>query len=165
MFVSWMWLNSLFGATPRQLETALFAQDAGPPNYLLVVVVKPATALAQINVSQTEFATMLAHLLNTAQDFAWVQINAHRTRSKHAMSGEKSGGNWFEAMADAWGSALNDQAERIVTQADQVANGMDTPAEITQLTAESLRMNFISNSSHTSLTSVGSALETLARKQ
>lgn len=73
--------------------------------------------------------------------------------------------SWFETMADAWGDALNTQATRIVEQADKVAEGFDTPSEITALTAESLRMNFISNSSHTSLTSVGSALETLARKQ
>lgn len=73
--------------------------------------------------------------------------------------------SWFEKMADAWGDALNTQATRIVDQADKVNGGFDTPSEITQLTAESLRMNFISNSSHTSLTSVGSALETLARKQ
>lgn len=73
--------------------------------------------------------------------------------------------SWFEEMADAWGTALNTQATRIVEQADKVSGGLDTPAEITALTAESLRMNFISNSSHTSLTSVGSALETLARKQ
>jgi hypothetical protein len=78
---------------------------------------------------------------------------------------KKNPNSWFEEMADAWGSALNAQAERIVEQADEVSNGFDTPAEITALTAESLRMNFISNSSHTSLTSVGSALETLARKQ
>lgn len=80
-------------------------------------------------------------------------------------SGRKNSNSWFEEMAGAWGSALNAQAARIVEQADEVANGFDTPAEITALTAESLRMNFISNSSHTSLTSVGSALETLARKQ
>lgn len=77
----------------------------------------------------------------------------------------KGKNSWFEEMADAWGSALNAQATRIVEQADLVSGGFDTPAEITALTAESLRMNFISNSSHTSLTSVGSALETLARKQ
>ena len=77
----------------------------------------------------------------------------------------RRGTNWFEQMADAWGEALDDQATRIVEQADKVAGGFDTPSEITELTAESLRMNFISNSSHTSLTSVGSALETLARKQ
>lgn len=77
----------------------------------------------------------------------------------------KKSDSWFETMADAWGDALNAQATRIVDQADKVAEGFDTPSEITALTAESLRMNFISNSSHTSLTSVGSALETLARKQ
>jgi len=77
----------------------------------------------------------------------------------------RSSDSWFEAMADAWGSALDTQATRIVEQADLVSGGFDTPSEITALTAESLRMNFISNSSHTSLTSVGSALETLARKQ
>ena len=74
-------------------------------------------------------------------------------------------GNWFEAMADAWGEALDAQASRIVEQSQEVGNGFDSPAQITALTAESLRMSFISNSSHTSLTSVGSALETLARKQ
>ncbi len=80
-------------------------------------------------------------------------------------AGGKKADSWFEKMAEAWGDALNTQATRIVDKADQVANGFDSPSEITQLTAESLRMNFISNSSHTSLTSVGAALETLARKQ
>lgn len=85
--------------------------------------------------------------------------------SAHSSNNRKSSSSWFEEMADAWGTALNAQATRIVEKSSDVASGFDTPAEITELTAESLRMNFISNSSHTSLTSVGSALETLARKQ
>jgi len=85
--------------------------------------------------------------------------------SVQSTTGQKNANNWFEEMADAWGNALDAQAARIVEKSNEVSNGFDTPAEITQLTAESLRMNFISNSSHTSLTSVGSALETLARKQ
>lgn len=95
------------------------------------------------------------------------EIQTPLVTSLHATQANerKNSNSWFEEMADAWGSALNAQAARIVDQADQVSNGFDTPAEITALTAESLRMNFISNSSHTSLTSVGSALETLARKQ
>lgn len=96
--------------------------------------------------------------INTMQVKAMLQAST-------ANSKDKNGSNWFEAMADAWGSALNTQAGRIVEQAEMVSGGMDTPAEITALTAESLKMNFISNSSHTSLTSVGTALETLARKQ
>lgn len=97
-------------------------------------------------------------------EFNAMQATAMLNASNSSPRGRNSN-SWFEAMADAWGSALNAQATRIVDQAEQVASGMDTPSEITQLTAESLRMNFISNSSHTSLTSVGSALETLARKQ
>ena len=78
----------------------------------------------------------------------------------------RSDESWFEAMANAWGSALDAQANRISELGMEVGNGDDdTPAKLTELTAESLRMGFISNSSHTSLTSVGSALETLARKQ
>ena len=69
-------------------------------------------------------------------------------------------------MAEAWGQALDQQAAKIETLSTTVAEaGDDTPSQITQLTAESLRMGFLSNSSHTSLTSVASALETMARKQ
>ena len=94
------------------------------------------------------------------------EMNAAQTAAMLNGSGTRARGDtWFGAMADAWGDALNNQASQIVAQSEQVAAGFDTPAEITALTAESLRMNFISNSSHTSLTSVGSALETLARKQ
>lgn len=82
-----------------------------------------------------------------------------------SLDNEDNPENWFEAMADAWGDALNDQADRIVQQSERVADGLNSPSEITALTAESLRMSFISNSSHTALTSVGTALETLARKQ
>jgi len=98
-------------------------------------------------------------------EFSTSHATTMLTASQNSSGSKGKGNSWFEAMADAWGDALNTQATRIVEQADQVAGGMDTPSEITQLTAESLRMNFISNSSHTSLTSVGSALETLARKQ
>ncbi len=78
---------------------------------------------------------------------------------------ERREGSWFEAMADAWGEALNTQAARLENLSEVVAGGGDTPADLSILTAESLRMGFMSNSSHTSLTAVGSALESLARKQ
>ena len=78
---------------------------------------------------------------------------------------ERREGSWFEAMADAWGEALNTQAARLESLSEVVAGGGDTPADLSILTAESLRMGFMSNSSHTALTAVGSALESLARKQ
>lgn len=73
--------------------------------------------------------------------------------------------NWFEAFANAWGSALDNQAAKIEVQAANVSEGgMDKPSDITKLTAESMRMSFMANSSHTSLDSVSKALETMARK-
>ena len=78
---------------------------------------------------------------------------------------KKDSGSWYEAMAEAWGKALDKQADKIVELADGLENGGDTPSKYNQFTAESLRMGIISNASHTSLTSVASALETMARKQ
>lgn len=82
--------------------------------------------------------------------------------NKNASSSDAS---WFEAMADAWGQTLDAQASRIETQAKDVGKGLDNPSAITTLTAESLKMSFLSSSSHTAISSVGSALETMARKQ
>jgi len=77
----------------------------------------------------------------------------------------KGSGTWFESMAQAWGQALDNQANTIQQQSDAISAGNDTPSAITELTAQSLKMGFLSNSSHSSLSSVGSALETMARKQ
>lgn len=73
--------------------------------------------------------------------------------------------NWFEAMAQAWGETLDKTATTIETMSNDIGAGNDKPAAITALSAESLKMSFLSNSSHTALSSVGSALETMARKQ
>jgi hypothetical protein len=78
---------------------------------------------------------------------------------------KKTEGTWFEAMAQAWGQTLDTQADRIQQQSDRISGGDDTPQAITQLTALSLKMGFLSNSSHTSISAVGQALETMARKQ
>ena len=43
--------------------------------------------------------------------------------------------------------------------------GADTPSVITELSAESMKMGFLSQSSHTSISSVSEALSTMARKQ
>jgi hypothetical protein len=73
--------------------------------------------------------------------------------------------NWFEAMAEAWGRTLDNKAQQIQETSDRISGGEDQPAVITELSAQSLQMSFMSQSSHTSLSSVGSALETMARKQ
>ena len=82
------------------------------------------------------------------------------------MTQQKSGkGTWFEAMAQAWGQTLDAQASRIEQQSQVVSGGDDSPAAITELSTQSLKMSFLSNSSHTAISSVGQALETMARKQ
>lgn len=74
-------------------------------------------------------------------------------------------GSWFEAMAQAWGQALDKQAGEIQQRSDAISGGDDTPAAVTALTTESLKMSFLSNSSHSSISTVGQALDTMARKQ
>ena len=76
------------------------------------------------------------------------------------------GGTWFEAMARAWGEALDKQANTIQQQSDALSNGgSDSPSAITELTAQAQKMGFLSNSSHSAISSVGEALSTMARKQ
>lgn len=74
--------------------------------------------------------------------------------------------NWFEAFAGAWGAALDNQANAIEQQSVRISGpgANDSPSEITQLTAESMRLSFMAQSSHTSIDSVSKALETMARK-
>lgn len=77
----------------------------------------------------------------------------------------KPGSSFFEAMARAWGQALDRQATTIEQQSDAVAAGNDRPEAITELTAQSLKMSFLSNSAHSAISAVGQGLETMARKQ
>ena len=76
-----------------------------------------------------------------------------------------SGSKWFELMAEAGGKTLDAKATQMEQTAAQISGGDDRPATITQLTAQSLQMGFLSQSAHTGISSVGSALETMARKQ
>jgi hypothetical protein len=73
--------------------------------------------------------------------------------------------SWYQAMAQAWGQAMNNQAQVITNLSDQINSGQDTPAQITQLTAESLRFSYLATNASTSTSSVGDGLESLGRKQ
>ncbi|MFN3592257.1 MAG: hypothetical protein ACK4TG_08725 [Thermaurantiacus sp.] len=71
---------------------------------------------------------------------------------------------WYEALADAWGKTLDGQAARLEQQADGISQGTDNPSQVVKLTAEAMRMTFLTNASSTTIDSVGKALETMARK-
>jgi len=74
--------------------------------------------------------------------------------------------SWYEALARAWGQALDEQAGRIAELGDSINTaGDDQPSQVTLLTAESMRMQFLSNNAATSMNAVGQALESLGRKQ
>lgn len=94
------------------------------------------------------------------------RVMADLASTPSMFSNSRGNRNWFEAFAGAWGSALDNQAIKIEQQSQVISseNGSDNPSEITRLTAESMRMSFLAQSSHTSLDSVSKALETMARK-
>lgn len=73
-------------------------------------------------------------------------------------------GTWYEALADAWGKTLDTQAARLEQLSDNLYKGNDNPSQIVSLTAQSMRMSFMSNASSTTIDSVGKALESMARK-
>lgn len=82
--------------------------------------------------------------------------------------------SWFEAMAKAWGSALDQQANKIVDLSSNMTTpggpnspdgGADNPSTVAMLTAESQKMGFLSQSAASSTNAVGRALETIGRKQ
>lgn len=77
---------------------------------------------------------------------------------------KEGSGTWYQAMAEAWGQTLDKQASTIETMSNQIGGGDDSPATLTVMSAESLKMGFLSQSSHTSLSSVGEALKTMAQK-
>lgn len=82
-------------------------------------------------------------------------------------SGGGGGSNsWFEAMSRAWGARLDAQASRITELSDSIGgSGNDQPSNMVRLTAESLRMQFLSQNAATSQNSVAQALESLSKRQ
>ena len=80
-----------------------------------------------------------------------------------ASSGDRN--SWYEAMSRAWGSTLDSQAAQITEMSGAIGAGNDQPSAMVQLTAASLKMQFMSNNAATSQNSVGQALETLGKRQ
>ena len=81
-----------------------------------------------------------------------------------ASSAAGGGGSWFEALATAWGSSLDAEAGKLETMSGGIGGGDEDPSQIAQLTAESLRMSFMSQSESTSISAAGQSLQTMARK-
>ena len=67
-------------------------------------------------------------------------------------------------MSRAWGQTLDSQAAVITDMSANIGAGDDQPSSMVQLTAASLKMQFMSNNASTSQNSVGQALETLGKR-
>ena len=96
---------------------------------------------------------------------ALLKLQSGHTQGIRENATSQESKSWYEAMASAWGETLDNQAQKITELSSQVGTGDDQPSQIVQLTAESLRMQFLSNQSATANNSVGQALESIARKQ
>ena len=94
-------------------------------------------------------------------------INPASVMAVNSGNSSKNGGKtgtWYQAMAEAWGETLDRQATKLESLGNQISSGGDKPSTLTMMSAESLKMGFLANSSHTALSSTGEALKTLAQK-
>jgi hypothetical protein len=132
--------------------------------------------------------TINANGSNNSQFLNTMISNGAAAAGNNNVSSDQSH-SWFEALAKAWGNALDQEANKVTALSDQVSNGSDAnasgqsgtttsngtngtngggsdnPSTLTQLTAESLKMQFLSTSASTSINAVGQGLQTEAQKQ
>jgi hypothetical protein len=93
------------------------------------------------------------------------QLNQLISSSLTPPATKSTSSGFFEALARAWGEALDKQAQVISDKSNALnQDGNDTMSAVTELTAESSRMSFLANSSHTSLSESGEALKAVSQK-
>lgn len=73
--------------------------------------------------------------------------------------------SWYSQLANAWGAALDRQADKTAALAQRLTDGYDEPAAALQVSAAAHQLAFISTAASTASNSIGQALETLGRKQ
>ena len=118
------------------------------------------------------------------QNMATTGFNGGKAKGQSSGGGE----SWFEALADAWGSAMDKQADKITALSNMLqgadgsaapgttgavpdgknltgnTGGSDQPSVMVKLSAESMKMSFMANAENTSMSSTSQALETMAKK-
>lgn len=81
-----------------------------------------------------------------------------------AAEANKKSGSWFQAMADAWGKTLDEQANTIQDLSTRVSAGEDKASNLSAMSVETLRFGYLTTSSHTAITSAGEGLKSMASK-
>jgi hypothetical protein len=82
-----------------------------------------------------------------------------------APSKSKTPSTWYTQVASAWGAALDRQAQRTVSLAEQLNHGNDGPGAAIQVAAAAQQLSFLSTAAANVNNSIGEALQTLGRKQ
>ena len=84
-------------------------------------------------------------------------------------AGRNGGGahcaTWFEILAGAWGTTLDDQAEKLEDLASKLQNcsDADRPSYAAQLTAAATQFQIFSTQAMTHINSIGQGLQTISR--
>ena len=75
-------------------------------------------------------------------------------------------GNWYEALAEAWGQVLDKKAGELVSASNQIGNdGNNNPSAMIKASALAQEFAFTSNMAATANSSVGNGLETVSKRQ
>lgn len=91
---------------------------------------------------------------------------AQTSRSAGGRPGAIGTPSWYSKLASAWGSALDRQADRTVSMAQQLTNSdADTPGQALRVSAAAQQLTFLCTAASNVSNSIGQALETLGRKQ
>jgi hypothetical protein len=99
-----------------------------------------------------------------SQSLAQASALSGLTSVNPSSNGNNSQTSWYEALAAAWGSVLNGQANDIATLSNTIGTGANDPASITNLTAKTLEFSFDATSASTSITEAGDGLKQLGQK-
>ena len=90
---------------------------------------------------------------------------APSARSNGAPRQDADVSSWYSKLAHAWGSALDRQADRTVSLAQQVSAGSEGPGQALIVSAAAQQLTFLCTAASNVSSSIGNALETLGRKQ
>jgi len=85
--------------------------------------------------------------------------------SKGRPSAKADKSTWYGKLANAWGVALDAQADKTVAAAKELTTGNNGPGQALQVSAAAQQLTFLCTAASNVSNSIGQALETLGRKQ
>jgi hypothetical protein len=75
-------------------------------------------------------------------------------------------GNWYQALAEAWGEVLDQKAGQLVATSEEIGNnGSNDPSTMVRAAALAQEFGFTSTMASTANNSVGQGLETVSKRQ